>query len=36
LSLQRTKGLSSHWCLTSPSSGTYLPGAIGSSLWLVA
>ena len=37
--LHRTKGLSSHWCLTRPTSGTYLAGAMSPSmctLWLVA
>jgi hypothetical protein len=37
-SLQGTKGLSSHWCLTRPSSATYAAGAMGPSictLWLV-
>jgi hypothetical protein len=30
LSLHRTKVLSSHWCLTRPSSATYASGAMGS------
>jgi hypothetical protein len=38
LSLHKTKNLSSHWCLTRPSSATYAAGAMGPSvctLWLV-
>jgi hypothetical protein len=38
LSLHRTKGLSSHWCQTRPSSATYAAEAMGPSrcpLWLV-
>jgi hypothetical protein len=38
LSLHKTKGLPSHWCLTRPSSATYVAGAMDSSmctLWLV-
>jgi hypothetical protein len=37
-SLLKTKGLSSHWCLTRPSSATYTAGAMGSSMrtfWVV-
>ena len=37
-SLHRTKGLSSHWCSTRPSSATYEAGTMGPSmctLWLV-
>jgi hypothetical protein len=37
-SLHRTKGLSSHWCPTRPSSATYAAGVMGPSLcatWLV-
>jgi hypothetical protein len=37
-SLHRTKGLSSHWCPTRPSSATYAAGALSPSLctlWLV-
>jgi hypothetical protein len=37
-SLHRTKGLSSHWCPTRPSSATYAAGAMGPSmctLWLM-
>ena len=37
-SLHRTKGLSSHWCLTRSSSATYVAGAMGPSmhtLWLI-
>ena len=32
LSLHRTKDLSSHYCLTRPSSATYAPRAMGSSM----
>jgi hypothetical protein len=32
-SLPRTKGLSSHWCMTRPSSATYAAGAMGPSMW---
>jgi hypothetical protein len=38
LSLHRTKGLSSHWCPTRPSSAVYASGAVSCSmctLWLV-
>jgi hypothetical protein len=38
LSLLRTNGISSHWCLTRPSWATYAAGAIGRSMhthWLV-
>jgi hypothetical protein len=38
LSLHRTKGLSSHWCLTRPSSATCAAGAMSPTmctLWLV-
>ena len=31
-SLPRTKGLSSHWCLTRPSSATHATGAMGTIL----
>jgi len=37
-SLGRTKGFSSHWCPTRPSSATYAAGAMGPSmctLWMV-
>ena len=33
LSLHRTKGLSSHWCPTRPSSSTYATGAMDCALW---
>jgi hypothetical protein len=32
-SLHRSKGLSSHWCPTSPSSATYTAGAMGPSMY---
>ena len=32
LSLHRTKGFSSHWCLTRPFSATYMAGAMGPSM----
>jgi hypothetical protein len=32
LSLHRTKGISSHWCLTMLSSATYAAGAMGPSI----
>jgi hypothetical protein len=33
LNLLRTKGISSYWCPTWPSSATYVAGAMGPTIW---